>query len=134
MMLVMTLILTVSAAAIAIGVVYNNARIALSLRSRDLASLRVLGFTRAEISEILLGELGVQVLLGIPLGLLVGTWWARLLAASMDPETIRFPVHIASQTYAAAIAIGIGSALASALLVRRKLDRLDLVGVLKSSE
>jgi putative ABC transport system permease protein len=134
MMLVMTLILTLSAAAIAIGVVYNNARIALSLRSRDLASLRVLGFTRAEISEILLGELGVQVLLGIPLGLLVGTWWARLLAAGMDPETIRFPVHIASQTYAAAIAIGIASALASALLVRRKLDRLDLVGVLKSSE
>jgi putative ABC transport system permease protein len=57
-----------------------------------------------------------------------------LLAAGMDPETIRFPVHIASQTYAAAIAIGIASALASALLVRRKLDRLDLVGVLKSSE
>ena len=76
-MLVMTLILTLSAAAIAIGVVYNNARIALSMRSRDLASLRVLGFTRVEISGILLGELAAQVVLGIPLGFVLGHWWAR---------------------------------------------------------
>ena len=133
-MLVMTLILTLSAAAIAIGVVYNNARIALSLRSRDLASLRVLGFTRLEISAILLGELAAQVLVGIPLGLLLGTWLAHLLAAGIDPEAIRFPLHIASRTYAEAAVIGLGSALISALLVRRKLDHLDLVGVLKSSE
>jgi len=133
-MLVMTLILTLSAAAIAIGVVYNNARIALSMRSRDLASLRVLGFTRVEISSILLGELAVQVVLGIPLGLLLGTWWAHMLAAGIDPETIRFPVHIASHTYAQAAVIGLVSAVVSALLVRRKLDRLDLVAVLKSSE
>jgi putative ABC transport system permease protein len=133
-MLVMTLILTLSAAAIAIGVVYNNARIALSLRSRDLASLRVLGFTRFEISAILLGELAAQVVVGIPLGLLLGTWWAHVLAAGIDPEAIRFPVHIASHSYAQAAAIGLVSALVSALLVRHKLDHLDLVGVLKSSE
>jgi putative ABC transport system permease protein len=89
-MFVMTLILTLSAAAIAIGVVYNNARIALSLRSRDLASLRVLGFTRVEISGILLGELAAQVVLGIPLGFLIGHWWASVLAQSIDPEAIRF--------------------------------------------
>ncbi|MGE0401223.1 MAG: ABC transporter permease [Kofleriaceae bacterium] len=130
----MTLVLTISAAAIAIGVVYNNARIALSMRSRDLASMRVLGFTRREISTILLGELGVQVVLGIPLGLVVGTWWARLLAASMDPEAIRFPLYIAPSTYAAAAVIALVSGLASALLVRRQLDRLDLIAVLKSSE
>jgi putative ABC transport system permease protein len=133
-MLVMTLILTLSAAAIAIGVVYNNARIALSLRSRDLASLRVLGFTRVEISGILLGELAVQVVLGIPLGLLLGTWWAHVIAAGIDPEAIRFPVHIASHTYAQAAVIGLVSAVVSALLVRHKLDHLDLVAVLKSSE
>jgi putative ABC transport system permease protein len=133
-MLVMTLILTLSAAAIAIGVVYNNARIALSLRSRDLASLRVLGFTRVEISGILLGELAVQVLLGIPLGLLLGTWWAHVLAAGIDPEAVRFTIHIARHTYVEAAVIGLASALISALLVRRKLDHLDLVAVLKSSE
>jgi putative ABC transport system permease protein len=133
-MLVMTLILTLSAAAIATGVVYNNARISLSMRSRDLASLRVLGFTRVEISAILLGELAIQVVLGIPLGLVLGTWWAHVLAAGIDPETVRFAVHIAPSTYGAAGLIGLGSALASALLVRRQLDRLDLVSVLKSSE
>lgn len=130
----MTLILTLSAAAIAIGVVYNNARIALSLRSRDLASLRVLGFTRIEISSILLGELAAQGVLGIPLGFVLGHWWASVLAQSIDPEAIRFPLHIASSTYAAAAVIGLVSAVVSALLVRRQLDHLDLVAVLKSSE
>ncbi|MBL0215287.1 MAG: ABC transporter permease [Myxococcales bacterium] len=133
-MLVMTLILTLSAAAIATGVVYNNARIALSMRSRDLASLRVLGFTRREISSILLGELGAQVLLGIPLGFILGRWFAARFAASIDPEAIRFPLHIATTTYATAAVIALVSGLVSALLVRRKLDHLDLVGVLKSSE
>jgi len=133
-MFVMVLILTLSASAIAIGVVYNNAQISLSLRSRDLASLRVLGFTRGEISRILLGELALQVGLGIPLGLALGTWWAQLVAAGMDPESIRFPVHIARHTYVAAALIGLVSAAVSALLVRRKLDHLDLVAVLKSSE
>lgn len=131
---VMTLILTLSAAAIAIGVVYNNARIALSLRSRDLASLRVLGFTRQEISAVLLGELAVQVVLGIPLGLVLGTWWAQAYAASIDPEAMRFPLHIASETYGAAALIALISGIVSALLVRRKLDELDLIAVLKASE
>jgi putative ABC transport system permease protein len=133
-MLVMTMILTLSAAAISIGIVYNNARIALSMRGRDLASLRVLGFTRAEISSILLGELGAQVVLGIPLGLLLGTWWARILAANIDPENFRFPVFISGRSYAEAAVIALVSGLVSALLVRRQLDRLDLVSVLKSSE
>ena len=133
-MLVMTLILVFSAAAISTGVVYNNARIALSMRSRDLASLRVLGFTRREISSILLGELGAQVLLGIPLGFVLGHWFAARFAASIDPETIRFPLHISAGTYATAAVIALISGLVSALLVRKKLDKLDLVGVLKSSE
>jgi putative ABC transport system permease protein len=132
-MLVITLILTFSAAAISIGVVYNNARIALSMRSRDLASLRVLGFTRREISGVLLGELAVQVLLGIPLGLWIGHAQAALMAASFDPDTVKFPLHIAPTTYAAATLIALVSGLVSALLVRRKLDDLDLVGVLKSA-
>ncbi|HSN27182.1 MAG TPA: ABC transporter permease, partial [Kofleriaceae bacterium] len=131
--LVMTLILAVSAAAIAIGIVYNNARIALSMRSRDLATLRVLGFSRREISNILLGELGLQVLVGIPLGLALGTLWAILLIAGFDQESMRFPLHIADRTYVAAAAIALVSGAVSALLVRRKLDRLDLIGVLKSS-
>lgn len=130
---VMTLILTLSAAAIAIGIVYNNARIALSLRSRDLATLRVLGFTRREISNVLLGELGAQVVLGIPIGLVLGTAWARLLTRGFNTESIRFPFHIDPRTYVLASIIALVSGAVSALLVRRKLDRLDLVGVLKSS-
>jgi len=133
-MAVITMILGLSAAAIAIGVIYNNARVALSLRGRDLASLRVLGFTRREISSILLGELSVQVLLGVPLGLVFGRWWAGAYAASIDQDMMRFPLAIAARSYAIAAAIALAAAVISALLVRRKLDHLDLVEVLKSSE
>ncbi len=132
--LAMTLVLTLFAATIAIGVVYNNARVSLSLRSRDLASLRVLGFTRAEISAVLLGELAVQVLLAIPIGLVIGTMMANAVMATADPERYRMPAMISSQTYAFATLVTLGAGLVSALLVRRKLDQLDLIGVLKTRE
>lgn len=134
MMAFFTLVATAFAVIIAVGVVYNNARVALSVRSRDLASLRVLGFTRAEISSILLGELGLQVLLAVPIGLVIGTWMAEAMMASVDPETYRFAVVISAQTYAFAAAVTLASGLFSALLVRRQLDKLDLVGVLKTRE
>jgi len=134
-MQVITLILTLFATAIAVAVVYNNARVSLSVRSRDLATLRVLGFTRAEISAILLGEQAVQVLLGIPIGLLLGTWGAKaLLELQADPEQFRMPMLISSRTYAFSVVVILASAVLSALLVRRRLDTLDLVGVLKERE
>ena len=134
-MQVITLILTLFATAIAVAVVYNNARVSLSVRSRDLATLRVLGFTRAEISAILLGEQAVQVFLGIPVGLVLGTWAARaLLELQADPEQFRMPMLISSRTYAFAVVVILAAAVLSALLVRRRLDTLDLIGVLKTRE
>ncbi|HEY6880883.1 MAG TPA: ABC transporter permease, partial [Polyangiales bacterium] len=120
-------ILTMFAVTIAVSVVYNNARVALSLRGRELASLRVLGFTRGEISAVLIGELGVQVLAGVPFGL----WFGRLLVLGMisanDPESFRFPANLSAHTYAVAALVTVLASIASALLVRRKLDQLDLV-------
>jgi putative ABC transport system permease protein len=133
-MVVISLVLTLFAAIIAIGVVYNNARVALSMRSRDLASLRVLGFTRGEISRILLGELGLQVVVAIPLGWVFGYWLTALVMGSIQAEMYRFPVTISSHTYAIATLTVVASGLVSALLVRRQLDRLDLVAVLKTRE
>ncbi|TNF62737.1 MAG: FtsX-like permease family protein [Deltaproteobacteria bacterium] len=134
-MQVITLILTLFATAIAVAVVYNNARVSLSVRSRDLATLRVLGFTRAEVSAILLGEQAVQVFLGIPVGMVLGTWGARaLLELQADPEQFRMPMLISSQTYAFSAVVVLAAAVLSALLVRRRLDTLDLVGVLKTRE
>ncbi len=130
----MTIILTGFAGTIAVGVVYNNARVALSLRSRDLASLRILGFTRGEISAVLLGELGAQLILAIPIGLVLGTWWSHAIMSTVDPEVYRMPIVIASHTYAFAAAVTAAAGMCSALLVRRKLDRLDLIAVLKTRE
>jgi putative ABC transport system permease protein len=131
----MTLMLTLFATAIAISVVYNNARVSLSVRGRDLATLRVIGFTRGEISTILLGEQLVQIALAIPFGLVFGTIGAKaLIADRVDPEIFRIPFIVSDQTYAFSVAVILVSGLVSALLVRRKLDRLDLINVLKSRE
>lgn len=129
-----TTILTLFGAAIAIAIVYNNARVALGARERDLASLRVLGFTRAEISRILLNEIAVQVALAIVPGLAFGKLLAWAITRMSSPEMFRLPVLVSSQTYAYAVLTTVAAAAVSALIVRRKLDRLDLVAVLKSRE
>lgn len=125
-------IVAVFAVVIAAGVVYNNARLALSTRARDLASLRVLGFRRSEISALLLGELALQVVLA----LLPGLWFGRALAQQMmsmvDEEQFRFPAIITAETYVFAVWVTCAAGAASALLVRRRLDRLDLSAALKT--
>ena len=122
------------AAVIACGVVYNSARISLSERERDLASLRVLGFTRAEISFILLGELAVVTLLSIPLGLVLGYGFCRGIIEALASELLRIPMVVDPVSYtSAALSVAAVAAL-SGLAVRRRLDRLDLVAVLKSRE
>lgn len=122
------------AAAIAFGIIYNSARIALAERGRELASLRVLGLTRGEISYILLGELGIMVLLGIPLGLLVGWLLSFYLNSAFQTDLFRFPLIIENHTYARAALLVFVSAVLSSLIVRRRLDQLDLIGVLKTRE
>lgn len=134
MITTMAVIIMLFAATITVGVVYNNARVALSIRARDLASLRVLGFTRGEISAILLGEMALQVLLALPLGLVFGDWLVHGLASTVDPEQWRMPVVITPRSYAIALLVALTAAALSALLVRRRLDRLDLIGVLKTRE
>lgn len=122
------------ASIIAFAVVYNNARIALAERSRELASLRVLGFSRAEVSRILLGEMAFATLLAIPLGLFLGYAMAAGVVDAYATELLRIPLIVDPATYAtAALTVGI-SALLSALIVRRRIDHLDLVGVLKTRD
>jgi putative ABC transport system permease protein len=123
------------ATVIAFGVVYNSARIALSERSRELATLRVLGFTRAEISFILLGELALLLLVAIPFGLVLGYGLAALVIwIAYDTELFRIPLVVSHWTYAFAATVTLIAAMISSLVVRRILDRLDLVAVLKSKE
>jgi putative ABC transport system permease protein len=127
-------ILTLFAVAMAVGIIYNAARISLSERAWELASLRVLGMTRAEVSVLLLAELGAELLLALPIGLLAGWGLASLMMQLMSSDSIDFPVIIEPSTYASAALIVLGAGITSALLVRRKIDRLDLVAVLKVRE
>jgi len=133
-MLFFTYVATVFAVIIAFGVIYNSARIALTERGRELASLRVLGFTRAEIAYILLGELGILTLIAIPLGLWLGEWMCYYIAHTMQNDLFRVPVVLVPQTYAFAAAVVLVSAILSGLAVRRRLDQLDLIAVLKTAE
>jgi putative ABC transport system permease protein len=133
-MSVITAVICILGGCVAVGVVYNNARVALSQRARDLASLRVLGFTRTEVSRVLLGELAVQVALGLPLGVLLGRAWAMAIAASIDPERLRLPVVIGPGTLLLSLGLAVASAGLSALWVSRRLGKLDLIAVLKTRE
>ncbi len=128
------LVATVLAGAIGFGVVYNSARIALSERGRELASLRVLGFTRGEIAYILLGELALLTLAAIPVGFLVGVGLVGILVVAFQSELYRLPLILTPENYAMGASVVIVSALLSGLLLWRRLGRLDLVAVLKTRE
>jgi putative ABC transport system permease protein len=132
--LVSTLINVLFACVIAFGVVYNSARIALSERGHELASLRVLGFTRREVTVILLGEQGVLTLLAIPLGFGLGAgtcWW---LVTRLSTELYRVPLVLTLRTFVFAFFVVMLAAAASGFLVARRLHRLDLIAVLKTRE
>lgn len=131
---IMSTVLTTFAVIIAVGVVYNNARIALAERAWELASLRVLGFTRAEVSGLLLGELALVIAVALPLGMVLGTALTHGVVAMLASDQFQFPVVIRARTHAwAALAILVAGT-ASALVVRRRIDRLDMVAALKTRD
>lgn len=129
-----TAIATLLGASIAFGVVYNSARVALSERGRELASLRVLGFTHGEISYILLGELALLTLVAIPPGFGVGWALSAYLAAQFQSDLYRVPLVLKPDTYAIAALVVMISATISGAVVWWRLRRLDLVAVLKTRE
>ncbi|MGD8427430.1 MAG: FtsX-like permease family protein [Balneolaceae bacterium] len=132
--LIMAFFVSLFAAATAFSVVYNNARISLSERNRELASLRVLGFTRGEISYILLGELWFVVLAAIPVGMACGWALTAFIIWSLQTDLYRIPLNISSTTYALAALTVIISALLSSVVLRRRLNKLNLIEVLKTRE
>ena len=121
-------------ATLAYGVVYNAARIALSERGRELATLRVLGFSRLEVSYILIGETALLVLAALPLGCILGTGLVWLIVQTFETELFRLPFYLPPTVYGSAILIILAASTVSAALVRRRLDRLDLISVLKTRE
>jgi putative ABC transport system permease protein len=122
------------ASVISVAVIYNGARIALSERGRELASLRVMGFRRGEVSVFLLGEQGVITLAAIPLGWLIGYGLSFAVAASLQSETYRIPLVLSARTFMISALVTIAAAAASGLLVRRRINNLDLIAVLKTRE
>jgi putative ABC transport system permease protein len=119
---------------VSFGVIYNGARIALSERTRDLATLRVIGFTRWEVATVLIGELAVLTLLALLPGLFIGSQLARILVESASTETTRLPLVLTGRTYATAVLIVLLSSGVSFAVVSRRIRKLDLLGVLKARE
>ena len=130
----MVAINVIFASFISFGIIYNTARITLSERSRELASLRVLGLTRAEVAYILFGELGLITLLSLPIGLFLGYSMSVGMTKSMDSELFRLPVYLKNSTYGYAVLIVLLSAVVSFYLVWRQVDSIDLVSAQKGVE
>lgn len=129
-----TFVASILGAIIAFGVVYNTARITLAERSRELASLRVLGFTRSEVAYILLGEQALLTLVGIPLGFYIGYELCHYLVSQLQTELYRIPLVILPKNYTIAAVVVLLSSLVSGILIWKKLRHLDLVAVLKTKE
>jgi putative ABC transport system permease protein len=132
--ILMTFVMTGFAMVLVIGVVYNSARIALSERGNELASLRVLGFNRLEVAGLLLGEQAVLTVAAIPLGLALGALFCRLLVPVFDRELFRLPFVLSSATFGFASLVTLASAILSSGLIAHRIARLDLIAVLKSRE
>ncbi|MDB6171904.1 MAG: hypothetical protein JWL59_1215 [Chthoniobacteraceae bacterium] len=119
---------------VAFGVVYNSARIALSERSRDLATLRVIGFTHREVAAVMIGEIVILTLVALPVGLVIGSYLASAIVHTASTETVRLPLVLTSRTYATAVLIVLVSAAISCAVVSSRIRHLDLLSVLKSTE
>lgn len=133
-LLILAFINTLLAGSIALGVIYNAARLAYAERSRELGSLRILGFTRAETAYILLGELAILTLLAIPVGYAIGWGFCWLIAYGMATELFRVPLVIEPSTFGFAALVILAAALLSGAAVTRRLYRMNLVEILKVRE
>jgi putative ABC transport system permease protein len=131
--LTVTIVVTL-ASVVALGVIYNGIRISLSERSRELASLRVLGFTRREVAALLFGEQAAVDVIGTPLGLLLGLSLAYWIVTGFESELYRFPVVVSARTYLFSVAVIFVAAVGASLTMRRRIYGLDLVAVLKTRE
>ncbi|RKW45422.1 MAG: ABC transporter permease, partial [Lautropia sp.] len=116
------------------GVVYNSARITLAERARELASLRVLGFTRGEVARILLGEIGLLVLLSIPLSFVCGRGLGWLMVQGLQSDLYRIPLRIPPESYALATVVTLCTTLVSMAVVLRLVNRLDMIEALKERD
>lgn len=128
------MIYLIFATAVAFGIVYNSARISLSERARELATLRVLGFTQGEVGSVLVGELVILALAALPIGLVFGSFMAKAILLSVNTETVRLPLVLTPANYAFAALVIATATASSAVLACRKLNRLDLVGALKARD
>jgi putative ABC transport system permease protein len=128
------MIYMVFAMVVAFGVVYNNARISLAERARELATLRVIGFSQREVGAVLITELVILALIAVPAGLLVGTGFAKAILGAVNTETVRVPLVLTTSNYAFATAVVAVASTVSALIVLRMLKQLNLVGALKAPE
>lgn len=127
-------IYTLFAGMIALGVIYNSVRVSLAERERELASLRVLGFTRGEVSYILLAESALLTLLALPIALLSGAAMAWAMAKAMSSDFFRLPFVIEASTFGYSACVLIVITVVSGLIVRRRINTLDLIAVLKTRE
>lgn len=133
-LLVFTFFSILLAGSIAFAVVYNNARIAFAERSRELASLRVLGFTQAEVARILMGEIAFLTVLAIPLGFVLGYVFSYLISLGLQTDIYRVPLILQPATFATAAAVVVVATAVSTWIVIKKLRELDMLSALKAAE
>lgn len=131
---VMTGIFVTFAVLMSVGIAFATSSVTLAEQRRDLATLQVLGFTRREVSYVLLAEIGVLTLISLPIGVAFGHWFAMVFLEAMATDLFTFPMRFEPAAYASSAAIVLAAIIGASLLVRRDVDRINLVESLKSRE
>lgn len=134
MILSFTMILYFFALAIAGAVIYNSARISFSERGWELASMRILGFKVGATFELLFLDIGIQVMLSLVPGLLLGYWLSFLSTHFVQNDTFKFPLVVNLATYGSAVLLLMFAFLVSGIFLYRKVSGLDFSEALKARE
>ncbi len=93
-----------------------------------------MGFSRVQVTVILLGEQAAIILFAIPWGFILGYSFSAFLSAAFESELYRIPLIVTKTSYAFALGVIAIAAIVSGVIIRRQVNRLDLVAVLKTRE
>lgn len=129
-----TLVLIICAGALTFVVLFNLNNINIRERSRELATLKVLGFYDIELSQYIYRENVLITIIGVALGVLGGYFLNEFVVSTVEVDIVMFGREIYGASYLKSILIAVGFTVIVNIIVHFKLKKIDMASSLKSVE
>ena len=131
---IIVVVLVAAAALLSFIVLYNLININITERRREIASLKVLGFTPREVDAYIFREIGLLTLLGASLGLVLGVFMEAFVVVTAEVDLVMFGREIHPPSFIGAFLLTFVFTALVMLVMRGKLARIDMAESLKSVE